>query len=867
MDYIKKVICLEGVRTRTQGLMPYYEIGKEYEQHSGGSCYTMSELDLESASGENGNWGQIVANPCFLSESGKTYQSMLSKYYDMLNMVRNGIKLRKVETKNGEIIFTEDIGAFEWAGNCFSGGTEPDTLYEYAAYRAEDFISTEIDSLREETRYIYRTEEEVDDETDFIVLINEYDKFQGLSKYLDGVELPSDVTEHSIGDDEHTKWADYCMVVDDLIGKINIPASIFKKHIKVPKSMPCADVEPYIEWLENYQSLSADCCNARLWDDMGGEDMLEELRKHQDECEDKRTALEALEYSVPYLEMPILLVQNFTDIGVLTNIDGVEYDGELPGPVADENDETRPHGEMTPDTDEEASGLTQNDIDLLVYSGIGVTIDQIIMGTSLSAYPTTERYEAVMSAITMGLMEELPDDCKIPDEQTRYPVEVESQLETLRGRRKYTDDKDNVLPGLFQYFEKPSGKMYRCIKQSEDQFFRIVVATNEIVIPFPTLHRRTIIRYEFVREDGMTKDAMRSEVEGRAWENDNYEDHFYSVFPGVPPEMHTVDDTDPNYEAEITRWVTEMSGRIETAHYTLCPFSYAAPEWRMETDDVPDEVTHFMCGDGLPSEECHYPESEMHDTKDKLYRTITTCAAGIRIAQTEEEENAMDDEHPLPFMEHYYFKVKYDNSEDKPMTVPYEVGNTTNVYLVSSGDGSEYIYRGDFIIGVSAGTEEFNVFEVEYVIGGYFKGTENGEYIERYGDEGDVYYEKHQFDARHVDYVALDGVDNVPVWSEYVDFNADAKEFYSPRYNLYRTGNTANIISMGTGNIWDKDFAYDAYLTKEDYLTNFSLPPKVDVNVTVDRGGVSAFEKHYKLAECNTMQDLENYHNGEFFPD
>jgi hypothetical protein len=72
---------------------------------------------------------------------------------------------------------------------------------------------------------------------------------------------------------------------------------------------------------------------------------------------------------------------------------------------------------------------------------------------------------------------------------------------------------------------------------------------------------------------------------------------------------------------------------------------------------------------------------------------------------------------------------------------------------------------------------------------------------------------------------------------------------------------------MDTAAIWDPDFSFDAYLTKEEYLTGFSMPPKVDVNVTVDRGGVSAFERHYKLAECNTMQDLENYNNGEFFPE
>ena len=134
-----------------------------------------------------------------------------------------------------------------------------------------------------------------------------------------------------------------------------------------------------------------------------------------------------------------------------------------------------------------------------------------------------------------------------------------------------------------------------------------------------------------------------------------------------------------------------------------------------------------------------------------------------------------------------------------------------------------------------------------------------------YRGSGDVYYEKRVLDKTHVDYVALDGVDNVPVWSEYVDFDADAKEFYSPRYNLYRTGNTADIITATTGEFWNEDWAYDAYLAKEDYLINFSNPPKVDVNVTIDRGGVSAFEKHYKLSECNTMQDLERYNNGEFF--
>ena len=200
MDYIKRKICLEGARTRTQGLMPYYEFGKAYEQHdiSGSSCYTIDELDLEVASGFNGNWGQFVANPEFLADEGKTYETMLHNYYSILNMVRSGVKLRKVETKDGGVIFTEDIGGFTF-GDCPSGGTgfiggdEPDYLYDYAAYDAKDFYSQGIDSVREETKRIYRSEHNI--LNTYIVLIEDYDKFTGLSKYLSGTTYKTDLAE------------------------------------------------------------------------------------------------------------------------------------------------------------------------------------------------------------------------------------------------------------------------------------------------------------------------------------------------------------------------------------------------------------------------------------------------------------------------------------------------------------------------------------------------------------------------------------------------------------------------------------------------------------------------------------------------
>ena len=698
MDYIKKTICLEGARTRTQGLMPYYEFGT-------------GNGELVYVDGDNGNWGQFVANPTFLSNHGKTYDGMLHGYYSLLNMVRNGIKLRMVSKGDEGVIYTEDTAAFEWNGTCFDGGEEPDNLYEYAAYDAKDFYSTEIDGNREETKRIYRYSGSETIDSPYIVLIEDFDKFVGMSRYLDGVSVPRTLSAGTISDNIHTMWSGYCVTVDTCIGKINIPASIYNKHIKVPKSMPCADVSSYIDWLNDNRSLSANCCNARLWDDMGGNDMLNFLNASaKTKCSAYTKVINRLSYTVPYLEMPLLLTQNLTDVGVLTNMDGEIYSADS---------KTRAH---------RVSGHPQDVLAAIPISGYcATTIDVIAMGSERLEYPTTEEYEAD------------------PESFSRKPIEVESLLKTLRLSKKYTDDEDNVLPGLFKkYDDEPAGKYYLCHKNGDE-------------------------------------------------------------------------------------WVmTEDSG------------------------------TDWVNGDGMTNEELAYAPSGT-----KFYRSVTTKESAKRIAEVYDDEPKENGE---PVITEFYFRAKYDNSEASAMTVPYSAGNVTNLYCDESG----ITWRGDIILSANPiDISGVSYFEAYYAIGAYLD-YNSGTSAYTYSGGGDIYYEKHVFDKKHCDYVTLDGVDNVPVWSEYIDFKGDEKEFYSTRYNLYRTGNTANIICATTGEEWSKldgdglSYAYDAYLAKEEYLINFSLPPKVDVNVTIDRGGLSAFESHYKLSECNTMQDLVNYGNNFF---
>lgn len=799
MDYIKKIICIEEARTRTQGLMPYYEFGKEYKEHKGGGCSSMSSLGLETTEGkDNGNWGQFVANPCFLASNDKTYEAMLRNYYTLLNMVRDGIKLRRVKTKEGEIIFTEDLGAFELNGECFDGGKEPDFLYDYAAYPDTDFYSTDIDSLREETKHIYRyTGKEnisAQDGPKFVVLIKDYKLFLNLQSYLDGTNYASVGAGVAIGNNtDHLKWSRYCKVVDACIGKVTIPASIYNKHIKVPKSMPCADVEPYIEWLTNYQTMSADCCNARLYEDMGGEEFLRYLKNTvRGKCDSQRRKLEGLSYAVPYLSMSLLLTQNTTDVGVLTNIDGVEYEGQ-------KTDKQRPHGLGSP---------------------TGFTIDEILMGTGT---------------------------------HTDRDLEVESVLHTLRNSKKYTDDKDNVLPGDFVKFGNPAGEMYACVKRDNEKFYKLAPESYTVTENGESV---TYWRVVYV-EDGS---ISRNDIYGQNNLN-------HAELPGpFATGLATQEEADIIVrEQELHYSAVSRDVEVNPYVYMIC---VSLASWTMY--HIGGQPQNSINGDGLQSSDVsddgtRYPPSDdWRNASGKRYRTITTCASGIRIAETEEEETG----EYVGKDYHYFFFVKYNNSPETPMKIPYETMNATNVYLV---DSAQKIYRGDFIPegGITA---DGRTFKVKYVVGGYFKGDDKGNYQRWVNqDLGDIYYEEYDLDREHVDYVALDGVDNVPVYSEYIDFQGAAKEFYSPIYNLYRTGNTATILRLTSGDIWSEDFnktlvwsSYDAYLAKEEYLTGFSLPPKVNVNVTVDRGGVSAFEKHYKLAECNTMQDLVNYGNNFF---
>lgn len=69
---------------------------------------------------------------------------------------------------------------------------------------------------------------------------------------------------------------------------------------------------------------------------------------------------------------------------------------------------------------------------------------------------------------------------------------------------------------------------------------------------------------------------------------------------------------------------------------------------------------------------------------------------------------------------------------------------------------------------------------------------------------------------------------------------------------------TYNSLSLSKNN------AIEASGVKLDYLMGVVEPPKINIDVFIDRGSNSSFESHIRLSEIKSLKDLETYGNGYY---
>ena len=246
----------------------------------------------------------------------------------------------------------------------------------------------------------------------------------------------------------------------------------------------------------------------------------------------------------------------------------------------------------------------------------------------------------------------------------------------------------------------------------------------------------------------------------------------------------------------------------------LWKYTYDGKKWSHSNQSA--KFSGKTCGDGLSNGEC---------VNVNIYRTVSIDA----IVQAMLSGASTDGS--------YYFYVKYKNDEETPMKIPFTVG-------VVDGNGiSNISYDSDFV------TFEYYYNDIQYK-------------------------ETYKYNTGQTMEIVLDGYENITIYYNEIDYDFTKQTIYNKHYGVEREGNLADIVQYREGHVWrDDDLngyvasaeTINAPIFKEEYLLGISSTFKADVNVTINRGNAAAFERHFKLSECNTMEDLEIMGNGQFF--
>ena len=173
----------------------------------------------------------------------------------------------------------------------------------------------------------------------------------------------------------------------------------------------------------------------------------------------------------------------------------------------------------------------------------------------------------------------------------------------------------------------------------------------------------------------------------------------------------------------------------------------------------------------------------------------------------------------------------------------------------------------------SDGTRGYITFE-------YYVGAEltrqnpddrDSEYIYDGGDRGIRYLDTYKFTVRQdTQEMDVDG-QAVPKVFTYIDIDYNASkddvvyenlDYYPERAVLSDVTAKTQSITEGGGPV-SPDFQNADYFM-EDYQLGVAFVANNNTNVYIDRGTATAFERHMRLSEVDTLQDLENYANGMF---
>lgn len=282
---------------------------------------------------------------------------------------------------------------------------------------------------------------------------------------------------------------------------------------------------------------------------------------------------------------------------------------------------------------------------------------------------------------------------------------------------------------------------------------------------------------------------------------------------------------------------------------------------RTETDITWYEYEWWECIKDSAGKMVPCADGEPVGINENKYRSMTTLGEVEKFANMAEIKNG----------DYYYFVVKKDNgivngaecgepieTSDgiiRYFEIPYKVGTFHNMQETDE----ENIYIGDY---VSAITVNSNEWKIVYGIGVRAL-SDNGK-IFSVIDKTGCYYEETYPRQTGITKVSLDGFDNVDVHYERILDSNTKIAAHSEEFRVSRKANRAKIVGMSVGHLFDSGCMISAPIFTREGSEAFQDAPKEVADVVIDRGNAAAFEKHFKLSECNSFEDLKNYGNNYY---
>lgn len=392
----------------------------------------------------------------------------------------------------------------------------------------------------------------------------------------------------------------------------------------------------------------------------------------------------------------------------------------------------------------------------------------------------------------------------------------ESRLDTLIHPKALRITND--VFGIFEEFDKDdgyAGQLFECTYCSGFSKTNRIVASSTVITYIYDADGKIIDTEEKVTNNTQAEECPDTSA--------------YQIFDTTILSESAWTETTSNEEKDENNRVTKQE------HYSsaFTRYEYGWWECKKSTD------TSIICGDG-----------ENLKAGDKKYRNVLIASCLPALVG------------PCNPGDIYYIMARYDNGIMQPknvrgdgativsMKIPYKVNEPQNI--VSYEDGT---ITYDKIISAT------NIEGANKMIIKYAKGITSGDTEEQSG----IHYEETlYYSENNLAKVLIDGIYMADLYYDVLGDDSEKTSVYSEEFRKYRLVRKAKITGMEVGTQWTEENAVNAMLFTKDGYEGLQEEPKYDINLLYNRGNAAAWENHFKLSECNTMEDLVNYGNNFF---